>query len=111
MPLFPAPKWSAVASDRRPFRILQRQPQFLGERLAGRLRVLPGPLGLEPRVSDPAAPGRDDPPDRPEVGAIRMLLVEPPHDIRCDTDEGAERGRALDAVLAAVPCGSEHLRD
>ena len=40
-----------------------------------------------------------------------MLLIEPPDDVRCDPDEGAQRRRALDAVLPAAPGGGEDLRD
>ena len=99
------------ASDCRSFRILQRQPQFLRQRLRCRLRVLPGALGFEPQIADPAAPRRDDAADGAEVGPIGVLLIQPPNDVRRDADEGAERGGALDAVLPAVPGRAEHLRD
>ena len=73
--------------------------------------TLPRALGLEPEIPDAAAPRRDDSPDGAEVGPVRVLLVEAPDDVGRDADERAQRRRALDAVLAAVPGGVEHLRD
>src|SRR5436190_1807807 len=111
MPFFLVPNASGAISHRRSFRVLECQPEFLGQRLAGRLRVLPRPLRLEARIPDATAPRSDDAADGAEVGAVRMLLVQPANDVGGDTDEGAQRRCALDAVLAAVPGGPEYLRD
>src|SRR5687767_2850910 len=90
-----------------PFRVLKRQPQLLGERIDGRAAALPGALGFEAQVPDPAAPGRDDAADRPEVSPIGVLLVEPPDDIGSDADEGPQCRCRPDAVLPAVPGSAE----
>src|SRR5450759_6034550 len=111
MPRPPALCPTGRSSDRRPFGVLQRQPQLLRQRIHRRPATLPGPFGLEPQVADAAAPRRDGTADGAEVGAVDMLLVQPADDVRRDAHEGAERVRALDAVLAAVPGGAEHLRD
>ena len=39
-----------------------------------------------------------------------MFLIQPSDNVRRYADEGAQGGRALDAVLAAVPRRVEHLR-
>ena len=49
--------------------------------------------------------------DGAEVGAVGVLLIEPPDDVGRDADERAQRRRRLDAVLAAVPRAAEHQRD
>src|SRR5919197_5783129 len=102
---------SCAALDLRPLRILERQPQFLCERIDRRSAPLPGPFRLEPQVADPPAPRRNDAADRAEVAAIGMLLIEPPDHIGRHADERPERGRALDAVFAAIPGRVEDLRD
>src|SRR5207245_11032733 len=55
-------------------RVLKRQPELLRQRIHRRAAPLPRALGLEPQIADAAAPRRDDAADRPEVGAIRVLL-------------------------------------
>src|ERR1051325_491504 len=90
-------------SDRGSFRVLQRQSQFLGERIDGSPGPLPCAVGLEAQVADAASPRRDDAADRAEVGPIHVLLVEPADHVGCDPDERAQRRRGPDAVLAAVP--------
>src|SRR5205085_11624167 len=89
--------WEFSFSDPCAFRIFQRQLQFARERVDGRTGTLPGAVGLEPQIPDPPSPRRDDPADRPEIGPIRMLLIQPPDHIRGDANEGAQRGRRLDA--------------
>src|SRR5262249_9780231 len=69
------------------------------------------PLRLEAQIADAATPRRDDSPNRAEVRAIGVLLIEPPDDVRSDPDEGAKRRRPLDAVLSAVPGRAKDLRD
>src|SRR5439155_8778810 len=91
--------------------ILQREAQLLRQRIHGRPAALPGPFRLEPEIPDAAAPWRDGPADGTEVGPVDMLLVQPADDVGRDADERAQRRRALDAVLAPVPRGAEHLRD
>src|SRR5882672_5248726 len=93
------------------FRIHQREPQLLCERIDGRAGPLPGAFGLEPQVADAAAPWRDDAADRPEVGAVGVLLIEPADDVGRDADERAQRRRRADAVLAPVPRAAEDERD
>src|SRR5207248_7335649 len=105
------PVMSNVTSDGGAFRILQREPQLLGQRVDRRPGALPGAVGLEPQVADAAAPRRDDAADRAEVRSIDVLLIEPPRDVRRDADERAQRRRAADAVLAAVPRAAEDERD
>src|SRR5262249_52456426 len=68
-------------------------------------------FGLEPEVADAAAPRRDDAADRPEIAAVRVLLVETADDVGRDANEGAQRRRAADRVLAAVPRAAEDERD
>ena len=82
---------SVLGQTRRALRILQRQPQFLGERLDGRAAALPRAFGLEPQVADAAAPRRDDAADRTEVATVGVFLIQPPNDVRRDADERAER--------------------
>ena len=48
-----------VTLDRRTFRIQQREPQLLRERIDGRAAALPRAFGLEAQVADAAAPRRD----------------------------------------------------
>src|SRR5580765_1076548 len=93
------------------FRVHQRQPQFLRERIDGGAAALPGTFGLEPQVADAAAPGGDDAADHTEVAAIGVLLIEPADHIGRDPDEGAERRGAANAVLAAVPGAAEDERN
>src|SRR5690606_21820004 len=90
---------------------LERELQLLGQRVHRRPRALPGAVGLEPHVADAPAPWRDDAADRPEVAALRMLLVEPPDHIGRDADERAEGRSRADAVLPPVPGTAEHERD
>src|ERR671927_191291 len=101
------PVISSVTLDRSTLRVLQRQPELLRERIDGRSRALPGAVGLEPQVADPAPPRRDDAADRAEIAAIGVLLVEPPDDVRRDADERAQRRGAADAVLPPVPRAAE----
>ena len=56
--------------DHRAFRILQREPQFLGELVDARAVALPGAVGLEAEVADAAAPRGDDAADGAEVCAV-----------------------------------------
>src|SRR5690349_4793470 len=100
-----------LTSDRGAFRILQREPQLLRERIDGRARPLPGAFGLEPQIADPPAPRCDHAPDRAEVRPVGVLLIEAPDDVRRDADEGAQRRRRADAVLAPVPRAAEDERD
>src|SRR4029450_4957035 len=58
------------------FRILQREPQFLRQRIHGRPRPLPLPLGFEAEIADAPAPRGDDAADGAEIAAVGMLLVE-----------------------------------
>src|SRR5437899_624156 len=94
-------------SDGRSFRILKRQAELLRQRVHGRARPLPRAFGLEPQIADAAAPRRDDAADRAEIGAVGVLLVEPADHVRRDADEGTQRRRRLDAVLASVPRAAE----
>ena len=55
----------------------KREPQLLRERVDGRSGPLPRPLGFEPQVADPPAPGRDDAADRAEVAPVDVLLIQP----------------------------------
>src|SRR6476646_4711846 len=96
---------------RGPLRVLQREPQLFRQRIDGRAGALPGAVGLEPKVADAAAPRRDDAADGAEVAALGVLLIEPPNDIGGDADEGTERRRRTDAVLAAVPRAAEDQGD
>src|SRR5688572_13213330 len=96
---------------RGPFGVLKGQPQLLRERLDRRAAPLPLPLGLEPQIADTAAPRGNHTADGPEVAALGMFLVQPPDDVGGHADEGAQRGRALDAVFAAVPRAAEHERN
>src|SRR5437867_11637145 len=89
--------------DRRAFRILQRQPELLRQRVHRRPAPLPGAVGLESEIADAAAPRRDDAADGPEVGAVGVLLIEATHDVRRDADESPQRRRRADAVFPAVP--------
>jgi hypothetical protein len=66
---------------------LKRQAQLLGEGLHGRAAALPLPFGLEAQITDAAAPGRDDPANRPEITPFRVLLIEAPDDLWRDPDE------------------------
>src|SRR5687768_1572970 len=94
----------------RPFRIFQSQLQFPRQRLDRRAAALPGAIRLEPQVADSPAPRSDDPADGAEVGPFHVLLVEAAHDVWRHADEGAQRVRRLDAVLAPVPRRAEHHR-
>src|SRR2546428_13491035 len=100
-----------LALNRRSFRILQREPQLLRQRIDRRAGALPLPFGLEPEIADAAAPRRDDAADGAEIAAVRVLLIEAADDVGRDPDERAERRRAPDAVLAAVPRAAEHERN
>src|SRR5947207_10348528 len=100
-----------TTSDRGAFRILQREPQLLRERIDGRARALPGAFGLEPQIADAPAPRRDHTPDRAEVRSVRVLLIQPADHVWRDADERAQRRRRADAVLAAVPRAAEDERD
>src|SRR6476646_2838126 len=42
--------------DRGPLRVLQREPQLLGQQIDGRSAALPGAFRFEPQVADAAAP-------------------------------------------------------
>src|SRR3990167_6330182 len=106
-----APSWWRSPLDRRPFRVLQRELQFLGKRVDRRAGALPGTVGFEPQVTDPAAPGCDDAPDGPEVSSIGVFLVETPDHLGGHPDEGTKRRCRLDAVLPAVPRAPEDKRD
>src|SRR6516225_8181654 len=97
--------------DSGSFRILKREPQLLGERIDRRAAALPGPFGLEPQVADAPAPRRDRAADRPEVGPIGVLLVQPADDVRSNANESAQRLSAANAVLPAVPGSAEDERD
>src|SRR5690349_5315199 len=112
-PMNPAPPVTRMVPelDSGPLRVLQRELQLLRQRFDSGAAALPGAVGLETEIADAAAPRRNDAPDRTEVGAIRMLLIEPADDVRSHADERAQRRRRLDAVLAAVPRGVEHDRD
>src|SRR6266850_4222623 len=99
------------ALHRCSLRVLQREPQLLRQRIDRRAGALPLPFGLEPEIADTAAPRRDDAADGAEIAAIRVLLIEAADDVGRDPDERAERRRAPDAVLAAVPRAAEHERD
>src|SRR5215203_2001613 len=90
-------------SHGRAFGILQGQAQFLGERLHGRAAAFPLALRLETEVTDAAAPRRNHAPDRAGISSLGVLLIEPPDDVWCDTDESPQGRRALDAVLPAIP--------
>src|SRR3954462_1205752 len=90
------------ASNGRSLRVLQRQPQFLRQRIDRGASPLPGAFGLEAEVADAASPRRDYAADRTEVGAVGVLLVQAAHHVGRDLDEGTQRRRALDAVLAPV---------
>src|SRR2546423_613728 len=110
------PGWGAFTGapsglNPRPFRIFQSQLQFACKGVNGRAAALPGAIGLEPEVADAAAPRRDDAANRAVVAAIGVILVQPADDIRRDANEGAQRRRRLDAVLAAAPGGAEDHRD
>ena len=98
-------------SNHRAFGILKGQFQLLGELIDRRSGSLPRAVGLEAQIADAAAPRRDHAADRAEVGAVGVLLIEPADDVGRDADEGAQRRRRLDAVLAAVPRGAEDDRD
>ena len=58
-----------------------------------RSSALPGAVGLEPQVANAPAPWRNHAADGPEVGAFRMLLIEPAHDVGRDTNERPQRRR------------------
>src|SRR4029077_300105 len=85
------------------FRIHQRQPELLRQRIDRRARALPRAFGLEAEIADAAAPRRDDAADGAEVGSIGVLLIEAPDHLGRDADERPQRRRRADAVLAAVP--------
>src|SRR5687767_14695900 len=87
--------------DRSSLRIHKGEPQLLRERIDRRAAALPGTFSLEADVADPAAPGRNGPADGPEVRPIRVVLIEPPNDVRRHADKRPERRRRLDAVLPA----------
>src|SRR4051812_48686758 len=93
------------------FRIHQRQPQFLRQRIDGRAGALPRAFGLEPEIADAAAPRRDDAADGAEIRAVGVLLIEALDHLGSDADKGAQRRRRTDAVLAAVPRAAEDQRD
>src|SRR5689334_20149221 len=105
------PVTSSVRLDSRSLRILQRQPALLGQRIDRRAAALPRALGLEAEIADAAAPRRDDAADGAEVRAVGVLLVQPADDVGRDSDERAQRRRAANGVLAAVPGAAEHQRD
>ena len=90
---------------------MQREPQFLGERVHGRSAALPGALGLEPKIADPAAPRGNDAPDGPEVAAVGVFLIQAADDVGRHANEGAQSRSRFDRVLPAVPRASEHERD
>ena len=76
------------------FGILQRQLQLLGQQIHRRPRALPGAVGFEAEVADPAAPRRDDPADRADFRAIGRVLAPWGRrigDLRFET-EGAWKG-------------------
>src|SRR5690349_13811535 len=89
--------------DSGTLRILQRQPQFLGERFHGRPAALPRAIGLEPEIADATPPRRDHAADGPVIGTLRMLLIEATDDVWRDTDKRAQRRGGADGVLAPVP--------
>src|SRR5262245_36214513 len=100
----PAPPVTiSVRLDSRALRVLQGEAELLRERVDGGAAPLPRALGLEPEIADAAAPRRDDAADGAEVGAVGVLLIEAADHVGRDTDEGAQRRRAADRVLAAVP--------
>src|SRR5262245_37585319 len=104
-PRFPA------GSNRGTLRILKSEPQLLRKRVDGCATALPGSFGLEAYIADPSSPRRDRSADRAEVGAIGVLLIEPPNHVGRHPDERSEGGRRLDAVFASVPRATEHQGD
>src|SRR6185503_4409664 len=87
------------SSDPGAFGILQRQLQLAGQRIHGRSGALPHTLALEPHVADPASPRRNHTANGAVIGAIRVLLIEAPHDIGCDTNKRTQRSGRFDAVF------------
>src|SRR4051794_19701238 len=102
---------NACNLDSCSLRILQGELQLLGERVDGGSATLPLPLGFETQIADAAAPRRQHPADGAEIAAVGVLLIETANHVRRDPDEGPQRRRRLDAVLAPVPGAAEHQRD
>src|SRR5437868_3082638 len=73
--------------NRSPFRVHQRQAQFLRQRIDRGARALPRAFGLEAQVADAAAPRRDDAADGAEVRAVGVLLIEALDHLGRDADE------------------------
>src|SRR3954465_13118362 len=90
---------------------MKRKLQLFRQRLDRRPSPLPRPFGLEAQIADAASPRSDHPADGAEVGAVGVLLIQPASDVWSDADERPQRGRRLDAVLAAVPGAVEDERD
>src|SRR5262252_1834563 len=109
------PVMSKVANSsllyRCAFRILQREPELFRQRVDGGAAPFPGAVGLEPEIADAASPRRDDAADGAEVAAVGVFLIEPAYDVRGDADEGSQRRRRANRVLASVPGAAEHERD
>ena len=89
-----APASTPWRANRRSFRCASRR---LRSRSAGR------------RCGGPTA--RCTRPMARKSRAVGVLLIEPADDVGRDADEGAQRRRRSDAVLAAVPGAAEHQRD
>src|SRR5712671_6165331 len=100
-----------VTLYRGPLRVLQREPQFLRQRIDGCPGAFPRAVGLEPEVPDTASPRCDHAADGSKVGALGVLLIQPAGDIGRDADERSQRRRRSDAVLAAVPRPAEYEGD
>src|SRR6187402_2411153 len=96
---------------RRALGILEGELQLLGQRVDGGAAALPLTLGFKSQIADAASPRCQDPTDRPEIGAVGMLLIEAANHVGRDADERAQRRRRPDAVFAPVPGTAEHQRD
>src|SRR5262249_28339816 len=102
--------YGRFSSDSGAFWIFQGQLEFASQRIDGCAGALPHALAFETHVADSAPPGRDYTPDCTEVGTVGVLLIQPPHDVRRDANEGAQSGGRFDAVLSSIPRGAEHDR-
>src|SRR5687767_13074916 len=100
---FGGPEGPPLRLNSRAFRVLQRQLQLPRQRVDRGSLPLPRAFALEPKIADATAPWRDHPSNGTEVGAIGVLLIEPPNHVWRHPDERPQRGGRLDAVLAAIP--------
>src|ERR1700737_988358 len=98
-----------LTSQRGAFRVLQREPELLGQRLHRRAAALPLPFGLESKIADAASPRRDHATDGAEVAALGVFLIQTAHHLWRNPDKRAQRGGALDAVFPSVPRAAKHL--